>query len=244
MVREIGELVACVLGATLWGRLLVWVAGSAVQLGSGQEHCVHRVHPNWQPTTWQLVESLLRRETPPLTDDVRLSAGTECASAMLLGPLWCGPDGAWQLLRVTAVISLFLLIAASDLKYRLIPNVVVLPALAVVVASCQGLPARDILGSAVGASIGLFTFLLVAVLRPGTLGGGDVKLAALVGAAVGFPEVLFALSLGIVSGAVCAVYLLVGRRRQLSSAIPYGPFLCLGAVVSILFHPLVTLMPL
>jgi prepilin signal peptidase PulO-like enzyme (type II secretory pathway) len=77
------------------------------------------------------------------------------------------------------------------------------------------------------------------------LGGGDVKLALLIGLALGFPTVLWALLVGVGSGAVTAVTLLIISRRQpqkqawnRKSQIPYAPFLCLGAIIALLYNPL------
>jgi leader peptidase (prepilin peptidase)/N-methyltransferase len=69
------------------------------------------------------------------------------------------------------------------------------------------------------------------------MGGGDVKLAALIGLWVGFPHVLWALTLGILAGAVTTLVLLLSRRWSLTSHIPYAPFLCFGTVLSLLGVP-------
>jgi prepilin signal peptidase PulO-like enzyme (type II secretory pathway) len=80
-------------------------------------------------------------------------------------------------------------------------------------------------------------FLVVMLVGRGALGAGDVKLAALIGVAVGFPEVLWALALGIVAGGVGALLILVTRRGGLKSYMPYAPFLCLGAMLVLLYYP-------
>jgi len=60
------------------------------------------------------------------------------------------------------------------------------------------------------------------------MGGGDVKLAALLGAIAGMPGVLAALTVTVFGGACAAVALMVMRR---GGAVPYGPFLAAGAIV-------------
>ena len=62
------------------------------------------------------------------------------------------------------------------------------------------------------------------------IGGGDVKLAALLGAVAGVPGVLAALTVAVLGGACAAVALMVLRRG--GGAIPYGPFLAGGAVLA------------
>ena len=63
------------------------------------------------------------------------------------------------------------------------------------------------------------------------------SLAALIGLMFGFPHVLWALLLGIVAGGVFAIGLLA-RRQSRKLQIPYAPFLCLGAIVALLYNPL------
>ena len=60
---------------------------------------------------------------------------------------------------------------------------------------------------------------------------------ALIGLWVGFPHVLWALTLGILAGAVTTLVLLLTRRWNLTGHIPYAPFLCLGTVLSLLGVP-------
>jgi leader peptidase (prepilin peptidase)/N-methyltransferase len=69
------------------------------------------------------------------------------------------------------------------------------------------------------------------------MGWGDVRLGLVIGLLVSFPHVLWALSLGIMAGALVALGLIVARRGNLASQMPYAPFLCLGAVLSLLGVP-------
>jgi len=67
------------------------------------------------------------------------------------------------------------------------------------------------------------------------LGGGDVKLAAFIGLITGFPLVIEALVLGTLIGGVVSLVLLITRVRGRRDAIPYGPFLIAGAVITLLW---------
>lgn len=74
------------------------------------------------------------------------------------------------------------------------------------------------------------SFLLAtALLSKGGMGGGDVKMAAFVGAFLGFPESLLALFLSSLLGGIWAVALLITRKATRKSAMKFGPFLSLGA---------------
>jgi leader peptidase (prepilin peptidase)/N-methyltransferase len=131
----------------------------------------------------------------------------------------------------------FALIALIDLRYRLVLNVIVYPALAVALIyhALSGPP--PLLPTLLGGGLALFIFGGAAWLRPGDLGGGDVKLALLLGLIFGFPGILWALIVGVSAGGGAAVILLA-RRRSLKSTMPYAPFLCLGALIALLYNPI------
>lgn len=130
--------------------------------------------------------------------------------------------------------SFFVFIAVTDLRYRLVPNKLVYPAMGVVILVHALPPGQETLNTLLGGVIGLAPFLFVGLLKPGGIGGGDVKLAALTGLTAGFPQAVWAVSIAIVLGGVTAIVLLVTRRGRLDTGIPYAPFLCLGAILALL----------
>jgi leader peptidase (prepilin peptidase)/N-methyltransferase len=80
-------------------------------------------------------------------------------------------------------------------------------------------------------------YLLLGLARPGQLGGGDIKLAGLVGLALGWqgwPALLSGAVLGFVLSAVASLALLAAPRVTQRSAISFGPFLLGGALIAIL----------
>ena len=92
----------------------------------------------------------------------------------------------------------------------------------------------------VGAAVGFVVmggiYLLLALLPGGGVGGGDVRLAPLIGALLGWlgiGELVVGLALGFLVGGVAAAALLLGRRAGLKSSIAYGPAMCLGAWLAI-----------
>lgn len=127
------------------------------------------------------------------------------------------------------------LISAIDIERRIIPNRIVLPSIAIVLGiQLVFYPehALEWVLAAVGA--GLF-FLLPLLVYPSGLGLGDVKLAMLLGAALGM-DVMGALLIGLLGGAVvAAVILFRGGSSARKTAIPFGPFLAFGALFSLLF---------
>jgi leader peptidase (prepilin peptidase) / N-methyltransferase len=122
-------------------------------------------------------------------------------------------------------------VSATDLERRVIPNKIVLPAAAIVlVANTVAHPSVEWIAAGLGGS---FFLLLAALAYPGGMGMGDVKLALLLGVALG-RTVPVALAVGMVSALLPSVGLLIkhgsGARKM---GIPFGPFLALGGVVAL-----------
>lgn len=134
------------------------------------------------------------------------------------------------------------MILVTDLEAKIIPNRIVLPALGIVLVvgillgpAVPGIEVWTWWSVPLGALLGfgvlwILASIGVALLGEGALGAGDVKLAALVGATVGFPMIVVALLLAIFLGGAGALLVLIGKRGSLRSAIPYGPFIVLGCV--------------
>jgi leader peptidase (prepilin peptidase)/N-methyltransferase len=122
-------------------------------------------------------------------------------------------------------------VSATDLERRIVPNLVVLPAAAAVLAlQTISHPSPEWALGAVGAA----GFLLLAALAyPGGMGMGDVKLALLIGALLGRTTPV-GLMLGLLFAFVPSVVLLARHgMRARKMKIPFGPFLAAGAVVAL-----------
>jgi leader peptidase (prepilin peptidase)/N-methyltransferase len=137
---------------------------------------------------------------------------------------------------------LFIIIFVIDLEQGLILNKVVYPSM--VVALLLALypwpwlnesTLMRVAYAALGGGIGFVIFLLIALVSRGGMGWGDVKLAALIGLATGFPLVFLAVIMGAILGGIVAVALLIARRRKRREMIPFGPFLALAAMVTLLW---------
>lgn len=83
---------------------------------------------------------------------------------------------------------------------------------------------------------GLFFYAQYIVSRGTWVGEGDIYLGLLVGAMVGFPMVLVALFIAYMIGAFVSLFLILGFRFTMKSAVPFGPFLAIGAALVLLFH--------
>jgi leader peptidase (prepilin peptidase) / N-methyltransferase len=130
--------------------------------------------------------------------------------------------------------TVLVLLSAIDLDCRLIPNVIVLPALAICLAAQIALYPEHTLEWVLAsflAALALFVPLLVV---PTGMGMGDVKLAALMGAVLG-RSVIYALFVGALAGGIFALGVLIREGRGArGKAIAYGPFLAFGGVLVLL----------
>ncbi|HWN23114.1 MAG TPA: prepilin peptidase [Gaiellaceae bacterium] len=124
-------------------------------------------------------------------------------------------------------------ISATDLSHRIVPNVIVLPAAAIVLVAQTALePSVEWVLGALGASLFL---LLAALAYPKGMGMGDVKLALLLGAMLG-RTVPVALMLGMLAALVPSFVLLARHGSAARKmAIPFAPFLAFGAIVALFF---------
>ncbi len=155
------------------------------------------------------------------------------AAALRFGPTPELP--AWLWFAAAGV-----LLGVIDLREQLLPNRVLLPAtvgavalLTVAAASLGAWP--DLLRAGAGAVVLVAALLALALLAPGQLGMGDVKLGALLGLHLGWlgwPALLLGVLAGFVVQAVAALVLLAVRRVGLRSALPFGPALLLGTALA------------
>lgn len=143
--------------------------------------------------------------------------------------------------------SLFILLAIIDLEHRLIPNRVVYPAIGISLILApfwsDTVFSRSFIGhdsmistflsSVVGGAIFFLVFFIIAMVYKGGMGGGDVKMAGLIGLAIGLSNVPAALLISIIGGGLVAGILLLLKVKRRKESIPFGPFLSLGAVVAL-----------
>lgn len=132
-----------------------------------------------------------------------------------------------------ALIVLLLVHCYTDLRWQLLYDRV---------NGCLGLLglayafwAGELLAGVQGAAVGGGLLLLLYVLSGGGMGLGDVKLALVLGLWLGPSRTLLALLLAFVAGGLVGVFLLTSGLRSRKEAIPFGPFLALGACVSYLW---------
>jgi leader peptidase (prepilin peptidase) / N-methyltransferase len=124
----------------------------------------------------------------------------------------------------------FIAIVAIDLEHRLVLNRMTAAGLLAAFAIAAVGLGPSLPESLAGAAVGFLFLWIPTLLLPG-MGMGDVKLAAVIGAVVGFPLVFTALILGVLVGGVAAALLLVSRRIDRRGTMAYAPYLVVGVAL-------------
>jgi leader peptidase (prepilin peptidase)/N-methyltransferase len=159
---------------------------------------------------------------------------------LVLGALLVAACGARfglepELVPALLLVGLLLPVAAIDLAYRVIPNVLVLPGTVVGLAAWAVVDLDRVPEHAAAAAGAFAFFLLLAVISPGGMGLGDVKLALMLGAFLGWPvavAIVAALALSLLPSLAILVRRGAAGRKV---GIPFGPFLAAGGVVALLW---------
>ena len=132
--------------------------------------------------------------------------------------------------------TLLIIISFIDLRERIIPDVLSVPFIIIGFAFSFFLRNINPLDSLLGILAGGGSLLLIAIVgsklfKKEAMGGGDIKLAAMLGAFLGWQLTLLSLFLGFFVGSVIGVLIMVTSKNK-NDVIPFGPFIALGAMIS------------
>jgi len=159
----------------------------------------------------------------------------EAATSFLFALAYLVLGATPEFLVAAVLLAALVAITAIDLAHQIIPDVITLPGivLGVVVNLATGRVTwiESLAGIAVGGGI----FLVIILASGGGMGGGDMKLGAMLGAFLGWRLGLLAILLGVLAGGAVALVLLLLGRKGRKEAIPFGPFLALGGAISFLW---------
>lgn len=162
--------------------------------------------------------------------------------------LWrFGSQFSWFLLVYFVFLSSLIVIAFIDIGYQIIPNGITLPGipLALIFGSTllpDPFSRVDLLGfnaSITGILLGGGLFYAVgvvgkAVFKKDAMGGGDIKMMAMVGGLLGWKGVILTTFLGSFFGSIIGIILIRTKGKEWGSKIPFGPYLSFGAILSLL----------
>lgn len=233
---------------------------SIVSPPSACPHCGAQIRPydNIPVLSWFILRGKCRDCGAPISPRYPIvEAGT--GMLFLAVGLWLWPSisapivaGAAAHIIVAAVLEVvaFLYLAAIsvallliDLDTHKLPNKIVLPAylVGVVLLGTSGVLATDypaMLTAAIGAAAGFALYLLLAIVRPGGMGFGDVKLAGVLGLFlgwIGWGALVVGVFAAFLLGGVFGILLMAIRRAGRKTAIPFGPWMLVGAWIGIFF---------
>jgi leader peptidase (prepilin peptidase) / N-methyltransferase len=141
----------------------------------------------------------------------------------------------WELLAALLLISLGMVIIVTDISYMLIPNKILL-FFAIVIIPIRILTPLDPWWDAiVGALVGFFLLYFVAVISKGGMGGGDVKLFAVLGIFLGLKGILLTFFLSTFIGAIFGILGLISGKIKRKQAIPFGPYIIVASFIVYFF---------
>ncbi len=137
-------------------------------------------------------------------------------------------------------IAALLVVTFIDLDHRIIPDVITLPGIPICFAASFALPAITYKDALLGILVGGGSLFLVAwvytiLTKKEGMGGGDIKLLAMMGAIVGWQGVLFTIFVASLVGTLAGFAVMLQSRKGMKLAVPFGPFLSIGSITYIFF---------
>ncbi|MDR4889114.1 prepilin peptidase [Fredinandcohnia sp. QZ13] len=169
-------------------------------------------------------------------------ASIELATAILftISPMLVG----WskELIIAWTLISLLVIIFVSDLTYMIIPDKVLLFFAPVFLVERIFVPLNPWWDMVVGSIVGFLLLYLIAIVSKGGMGGGDIKLYAVLGIALGWKLVLLSFFLATLIGTVLGLIGIVIGKVKKGKPMPFGPSIVIGTLIAYFFgHELITL---
>ncbi len=139
-----------------------------------------------------------------------------------------------------AFIACLLVVTFIDLAHRIIPDVITLPGIPICFAASFALPDMTYPAALLGILAGGGSLFLVAwvyslITKKEGMGGGDIKLLAMMGALVGWKGVVFTIFVSSLVGTLSGLAVMLQSRKGMKLAVPFGPFLAIGGITYIFF---------
>jgi leader peptidase (prepilin peptidase)/N-methyltransferase len=154
--------------------------------------------------------------------------------SFLLTTYLVGIASIWNIVFYLFITFIFVLLTFYDLLFKEVPDGIVLPAFIVAFLFLWLTGAKEVADLLIGTAIPVAFFGLLFLGSKGEwLGGGDVRIGALMGAVLGWPLILIGLFLGYLFGAVFSLVGLLTKKFTRKSQIPFAPFLLIGTYVTI-----------
>jgi len=145
-----------------------------------------------------------------------------------------------QTLIYIILSSALVIIAFIDLNEQIVPDVISLPGIVIGFIISFFVPYISFINSALGVFVGGGIILVIGlagsvIFKKEAMGGGDVKLAAMIGAFLGWRYVVISLFLGFFLGALTGIILIIAKIKSREDMVPFGPFIVLGSFITLLW---------
>ena len=145
-----------------------------------------------------------------------------------------------QTLIYIILSSALIIIAFIDLNEEIVPDVISLPGIVIGFIISFFVPYISYLNSALGILAGGGIILIIGlagsvIFKKEAMGGGDVKLAAMIGAFLGWRYIIISLFLGFFLGALAGIILIMSKIKSKEDMVPFGPFIVLGSFITLLW---------
>ena len=145
-----------------------------------------------------------------------------------------------QSLIYIILLSSLIIIAFIDLNKQIIPDVISLPGIGVGLILSFFVPYISFINSALGVLVGGGIIFIIGlagsvIFKKEAMGGGDVKLAAMIGAFLGWKYTIISLFLGFFLGALVGIFLILSKIKSKEDMVPFGPFIALGSFITLLW---------
>ena len=205
-------------------------------------HCPYckkpiRFYDNIPLVSYVLLMGKCRNCKKPISIQYPLIEGITALSSLFLFMKF-GPSLSY--LFYFAFVAALIVITVIDLYHQIIPDVISLPGIGVGLIASLILPQITFLNSLFGVLLGGGSLFLVAtcyewLFKREGMGGGDVKLLAMIGAFLGWKAVILTILLSSLIGSITGILIMVVKGKDFKYAIPFGPFLSLGAAISLFY---------
>jgi len=160
----------------------------------------------------------------------------ESVTGLLLGGLFLVYGWSTLFLHYALLVLLLIPVSIIDIEHKLILNVLTIPGMLGGLALTVLLRPIPISSALLGLILGAGSLYLIAVIgkaifRKESMGGGDIKLAGMIGVFLGLKATIFSLFLAFLLGALAGISLIIVGKARGDSLIPFGPFIALGALL-------------
>lgn len=238
-IMDIGAIFAFTLGAVVGSFLnvCIWRIPEGMSIVSPASHCPECGHSIPFYDNIPLVSYLLLRGRCRACG-VRISPRyplVEGLTALMALFLFWKFGLSLKFLAAFVFVSALILITFIDIDHQIIPDVISLPGIPICFLMAVFVMKLPFLEALLGLLIGGGSLYLIAVLyevatkREG-MGGGDIKLLAMLGAFLGWKSLLFILLVSSLVGAVVGISVMLVKGADMKYAVPFGPFLSIAAI--------------